>query len=637
FFFFFFLKKKKKKGLLDEDKDAEHRGLNKDIDHHLAHIEKSAHPELEADWDSTSDHFQHTDFNAVLEYHDFTVVNFYANWCIHCRHFAPTWKEAEEETDRMEFRDKNREVVVAKLLRVNCVDFGDLCARIGIRAYPTVRLYKHDKSFTQYTGPREKQSIINFVKDFIHNEDTGKHEVVAHHRLLQEGCRVHGELLVRRVPGYFFLEAESKLDSLDPFMTNVSHRVNHLHIVGDRAAMQDYAKRTASQVTRDIFKNTEPMKSTSFITFKPHTAPQHYLNVIPTRFDDKYVFSPLSIKVSTKGRPLYDFLTSVFAIIVTKICSLFWFLFERKTKIKIQNIKFKKKKTTQIVIKTEVNTSFFQFLQTDKVMLIINCSCFIANQTHKPILQEIEKGRFPFESQPTTGKNNNMSFWRFFVFGSSEDTGPPTSDSSIEDLAREDAVKIVKTTWAELMRKKEEVGLRIYQEVLLKEVEMSRLFLQTKIDKQSNTFMMMLNTVVGYLDDLSTLDEKLTALGVTHLNKYGVKRRHFKHFRTAFMRAIKQYVPWTDRREAAWMWFWARIIDRMTADNSLIPFAKDTTPQQYMEYAKAIHETFDAVIADDPQHFSNTFYQDLLDSQPDIATLFKHTEIQQQGAKFISM
>ncbi|ETO29283.1 hypothetical protein RFI_07846 [Reticulomyxa filosa] len=356
------------KGVIDEEKDAEHRGLNEDIDHHHAQTKKYEHPELEADWDSTSDQFQHNDFNAVLEYHDFTMVNFYANWCSHCRNFAPTWKEAEDRTDQMEFRDKNGAVVATKLLRVNCVDFGfvhlnlfyftlfyfilycycqttpkkkELCASIGIRAYPTVRLYKHDKSFTQYTGPREVQGIVNFITDFIHNEDTGKHEVVTHHSSLQEGCRVHGELLVRRVPGYFLLEADSKLDSLDPRMTNVSHRVNHLYIVGDRDAMRDYVKNTASKVTQDILKNVQPMKRANFITSKAHTAPQHYLNVIPTRFDDKvvvyqatvqshiadveitsvpqarfqYIFSPLSIHINTKGRPLYDFLTSVFAII----------------------------------------------------------------------------------------------------------------------------------------------------------------------------------------------------------------------------------------------------------------------------------------------------------------------------------
>jgi len=69
----------------------------------------------------------------------------------------------------------------------------------------------------------------------------------------------------------------------------------------------------------------------------------------------------------------------------------------------------------------------------------------------------------------------------------------------------------------------------------------------------------------------------------------------------------------------------------------LIPFAKDTTPQEYMENARAIHETFDAVLTDDPQRFSEGFYKELVESQPDIADLFKNTEFKQQGAKFISM
>ena len=112
--------------MADSRKDAQHQGTEADKEdyaHHHAHKD-GEHEELDADWDSTSDHFKHTDFDAVLEYHDFTMVNFYAQWCIHCRRFAPTWKEAEEKTDRMTFRDKNRQVVEAKLLRVNCVDFG---------------------------------------------------------------------------------------------------------------------------------------------------------------------------------------------------------------------------------------------------------------------------------------------------------------------------------------------------------------------------------------------------------------------------------------------------------------------------------------------------------------------------------
>ncbi len=99
--------------------DEEEEGKKKKGHHHG----EEDHPELEADWDSTSDQFEHHDFEKVLLFHDFTMVNFYADWCIHCRRFAPIWKEAEDETDDITFRDKFRNVVHAKLLRVNCVNF----------------------------------------------------------------------------------------------------------------------------------------------------------------------------------------------------------------------------------------------------------------------------------------------------------------------------------------------------------------------------------------------------------------------------------------------------------------------------------------------------------------------------------
>ncbi len=107
------------------------------------------------------------------------------------------------------------------------------------------------------------------------------------HSTLEEGCRVHGEIRVRRVPGYFLLEADSTVDSLEPSMTNVSHKVNHLFFTGDRIAMRDYIKNTAREVTNDILINVQPLRAESFVTYKQHSAPQHFLNVIPTVFDEK--------------------------------------------------------------------------------------------------------------------------------------------------------------------------------------------------------------------------------------------------------------------------------------------------------------------------------------------------------------
>jgi len=328
------------------------------------------HPELESDWITTSDEFKHTDFDAVIKYHDFTFVNFYAEWCIHCRRFAPTWIEAESKSDSMTFRDKNKNEVVAKLLRINCVSFQDLCARIGIRAYPTVRMYKRDGTFAVYHGERKVDPILEFFTKFIESEAVQvESELVAHHSSIEEGCRVHGELKVRRVPGYFLLEADSSIDSLEPAMTNVSHRVNHLWFLDDREALKNYVKNTARHVTKDILKNVQPMKQTEFTSYKAHMAPQHYLNVIPTIFDDivivyqstvqshiadvrtneipqarfSYRFSPMTIKVSTKGRPFYDFLTSVFAIVggtytLVSLVDRFWDTMSSKYKNRMNKL-----------------------------------------------------------------------------------------------------------------------------------------------------------------------------------------------------------------------------------------------------------------------------------------------------------
>eukprot|EP01083_Nonionella_stella_P233188 821897_1 len=186
---------------------------NADIRHSHNQNGDWVHPEFEADWITTSDEFKHTDFEAVIKYHDFTFVNFYAEWCIHCRRFAPTWIDAETKADAMTLKNKNGQEMVAKLLRINCVSFQDVCARIGIRAYPTIRMYKKDGTFAAYRGERKLDPLLDYFRKFIENESgininkEGRNNIVSDHKLIEEGCRIHGELKVRRVPGYFLLEA----------------------------------------------------------------------------------------------------------------------------------------------------------------------------------------------------------------------------------------------------------------------------------------------------------------------------------------------------------------------------------------------------------------------------------------------
>jgi len=58
--------------------------------------------ELDSDWSSSSDQFHHDDFQSVIDAHDHTFVNFYADWCPHCRAFGPIWNAFEEKLNSAE-------------------------------------------------------------------------------------------------------------------------------------------------------------------------------------------------------------------------------------------------------------------------------------------------------------------------------------------------------------------------------------------------------------------------------------------------------------------------------------------------------------------------------------------------------
>ena len=120
--------------------------------------------------------------------------------------------------------------------------------------------------------------------------------------------------------------------------------------------------------------------------------------------------------------------------------------------------------------------------------------------------------------------------------------------SANEDIPIEEASTIIRKTWKNLMSDRDNVGNSIYEYVLTKEITMSRLFEHTDMKQQSSIFMVMMEKVVGFLDDPSSMDTKLAEMGELHVQKYGVKTKHFKHFRSGFLKAIKKYLPWTDKR-----------------------------------------------------------------------------------------
>lgn len=318
-----------------------------DTTHDVTEQEKK---ELDSDWAASSDHFKHDDFDRVVTFHDFTLVNFYAEWCVHCRQFYPTWMEATERiSEKMTFTDGDSRQTQVKFLRMNCVDFGETCQKSQVAAFPSVRLYKRDGTFEAFNQKRSVDNIIEFLTSSIRNS----HLIATqHHALFNEGCQVQGALQVARVPGHFHLQAEAFGDvNVNPALTNVSHIVNHLSF-GDREA-RNWAEK--QKIPSGMVGHINPLDGKSFIVERFHEAPQHYLKVVSTHVQGKgnvfyqmthtdrvrklremknaapqarftYDFSPMSVVVSAKSKRWYEFLTSLFAILggtytVVELCS----------------------------------------------------------------------------------------------------------------------------------------------------------------------------------------------------------------------------------------------------------------------------------------------------------------------------
>lgn len=297
--------------------------------------------ELDSDWSSTGDKFKHSDFEAVLDAHDFTIVNFYADWCGHCMQFKPAWIQFEDKVNKkeMEILDADGVNANVRAIKINCVDFAETCQDQRITGFPTVRLYKRsaggqgkNRPWQEYQGARVVDDIAVFLQQEVKSRHL--HMGAAYHNLFQEGCRMSGHLEVARVPGTVHFQAmNSKDKTLNLAFTNVSHTVHHFSF-GEAPRRMIYA--LPGQYKRHV----NPLDGRTFTVGKFHQAPNHFIKVVHTRFESglrsyqqthqwsvrmlqrktvpqakfSYDLSPVEVLVTKGDRRWYDFVTQLFAI-----------------------------------------------------------------------------------------------------------------------------------------------------------------------------------------------------------------------------------------------------------------------------------------------------------------------------------
>jgi thiol-disulfide isomerase/thioredoxin len=297
--------------------------------------------ELDSDWASSHDGFKHKSFEHVIQAHDFTLINFFAQWCSHCREFHPQWdrmaKKIHGDTDNapQTFVDRDGTMRGVRLIKMNCVDFQDLCQEKGIDAYPMLRLYKADGTFSVFEGKRDEADLIRWIERTVKMKSYGW---ATHHEAFERGCNAKGRFQVPRVPGHLELMAGGGDQTLNPRMTNVSHKMNHLSFSDPEDGR--YHRKSWASLPHNMLDYVSPMDGSIWATKNYHEAYVHDIKVISTvsqRGASSYTFShtphlsrlpvemvpqaqfhydiePFSIHVKQHEKKWYDFCTSTLAI-----------------------------------------------------------------------------------------------------------------------------------------------------------------------------------------------------------------------------------------------------------------------------------------------------------------------------------
>lgn len=297
--------------------------------------------ELDSDWASSNDGFKHQSFEHVIEAHDFTVINFFAEWCSHCQQFSPAWAQMAEQVNSgaIKFADKEGREQRVRMIKMNCVDFRQLCMDKGIDAYPMIRIYKADGTFSIFTARRDQDQIMRWMERTIKGDNGPGAAFAGHHEVFEQGCNTRGRIQVPRVPGHLEFMVGGGDQNLNPRLTNVSHFVRHLSF-SDPDDGKNHRQNWFS-LPSAVSRNLAPLDGRKYLTTEFHQAHIHDMQVVSTvspsgrivyqfrhygriskvpeeevpQAKFHYDIEPFSVQVNYEDKRWYDFATSLMAVL----------------------------------------------------------------------------------------------------------------------------------------------------------------------------------------------------------------------------------------------------------------------------------------------------------------------------------